>query len=73
MELVCKKPTEINRFFGVPKGGDIKQRPILDGRRSNCQFLDPENPELLHPGMFMQLENAEKEELYVMKLNIDIF
>lgn len=53
MEFVCEKRKEINRLFGVPKDKGEKQRLILNGRRSDCYLIDPEYPEVPHPGLFI--------------------
>lgn len=73
VELVREKPIEINGLFGVPKDGGTKQRLTPDAKRANCHSIDPEYPELPHPGLFMQMKMSEKEELYVGKLDIDKF
>lgn len=37
---------------------------------ADCDFLEPEYTELLHPGRFMQHLKAEKVDLFVRKLDI---
>ena len=74
IELVEEKPKEINGLFGVPKDGGKSQRLILDARRANLHFTEPEDPDLPHPGLLTQLEmGGQQEELYVGKLDADNF
>lgn len=73
MELVREQPREINRLFSVSKDGGEKQRLILDVRRANCYFIEPEESQIHYRGLFMHLEKAEKEKLFVGTLEIDNF
>ena len=72
LRLTTKKPREINGVFAVPKDDD-KQRLIIDARRANLHLVEPSDPELPHPGLFMQLENTSELPLWVCKMDLDNF
>lgn len=53
-ELVDEQPVKINGLFAVEK--DVtRQRLILDARRANHYFSEPEDPRMPHPGLITQL------------------
>lgn len=73
VELVIKKQIRINGLFDGPKNGREKRRFVLDTRRADCHFTEPEYTELANSGLFMLPEKAEMEELFVCNLYIDNF
>ncbi|MEM7281758.1 MAG: hypothetical protein AAF438_09045 [Pseudomonadota bacterium] len=73
VELVDEEPKEINGLFGVPKDGGAKQRLILDARRANLHFADPDDPEMPHPGLLPFLDMGDQQGLWIRKIDIDNF
>ena len=72
VELTREQPKEINGIFGVPKP-DGKQRLIIDARRANLHFADPDDPDLPHPGLFAQLVASRETKLWSAKIDVDNF
>lgn len=70
IELVDTKPLEINGLLAVEKD-KTKQRLILDARRANHYFVEPDDPQIPHPGLFTQLHMKKSEEIYVGKIDLD--
>lgn len=70
IELVDSKPIEINGLFSVEKD-QTKQRLILDTRRENHHFAEPEDPQMSHSGLFTHLQLGRNEEIHDGKLYLD--
>lgn len=70
IELVDIKPIEKNGLFAVEKD-KTKQRLILDAQRANNYLAGPEDSQMLHPGLFTQLQLVKEEEINGRKLDLD--
>lgn len=73
VEFVHERREEINGLFRVIKEAGTKQHLILYARSASCHVIQREYRQLPHPGLFMQTEKCEKQELYVGKLDIEKF
>lgn len=62
VEFVHGRLKEIKGLFGVLKDDSTEQRLILDPRREECHFVEPEYPEHPHLGLVMQSKTCEKRE-----------
>lgn len=63
-EADWKPQLVINGLFGVYKDNDV-DRVILDGRRGNLCYLDPDPVELPNPGVFGELILPQGGQLFV--------
>lgn len=67
-----QRPLAVNGLFAVPKP-DGSQRLILDARRANALFVEPEHVSLPTPDLLAGLEVAPARKLFVAKADLSDF
>lgn len=67
-----QKPEVVNGIFAVPKA-DGSQRLIIDARRANACFVDPDRVSLPTPDFLGNLEVPSGSDLFVAKADLSDF
>ena len=72
--MVCLKPSVrvVNGIFAVPKDQD-SQRLIIDARRANAVFAEPDHVELPTPDLLARLQAPHNVEVFAAKVDLDNF